>query len=142
MYSGSTLNAAFSYGEGILLARLCCRTALARSTLIPFIARLPLEGIGVEACEERFYVKGLDIESHGELRAGAYQELARGFGVKEYQPRLQGHSVFEFNTNESQCLRRLGRQPAARRCNVGRTRPPQQPNGGMTSRRHNVGEIA
>jgi hypothetical protein len=38
--------------------------------------------------EERFYVKGLDIESHGELRAGAYQELARGFGVKEYQPLL------------------------------------------------------
>ena len=26
--------------------------------------------------EERFYVKGLDIASHGELRAGAYQELA------------------------------------------------------------------
>jgi len=38
--------------------------------------------------EERFYIKGLDIESHGELRAGAYQELARGFGVKEYQPLL------------------------------------------------------
>jgi adenine-specific DNA methylase len=38
--------------------------------------------------EERFYVKGLDIESHGELRAGAYQELARGLGVKEYQPLL------------------------------------------------------
>jgi putative DNA methylase len=38
--------------------------------------------------EERFYVEGLDIESHGELRAGAYQELACGFGVKEYQPLL------------------------------------------------------
>jgi hypothetical protein len=38
--------------------------------------------------EERFYVEGLDIESHGELRAGAYQELARGFGVKGYQPLL------------------------------------------------------
>jgi hypothetical protein len=38
--------------------------------------------------EERFYVKGLNIESHGELRVGAYQELARGFGVKEYQPLL------------------------------------------------------
>jgi putative DNA methylase len=37
---------------------------------------------------ERFYIKGLDIESHGELRVGAYQELARGFGVKEYQPLL------------------------------------------------------
>jgi hypothetical protein len=38
--------------------------------------------------DERFYLKGLDLESHGEYRAGAYQELARGFGVKEYQPFL------------------------------------------------------
>ena len=38
--------------------------------------------------EERLYVKGLDLETHGEFRAGAYQELARGFGVKEYQPLL------------------------------------------------------
>ena len=38
--------------------------------------------------EERFYVKGLDLETHGELRVGAYQELARGFGVKDYQPLL------------------------------------------------------
>ncbi|MBI5442125.1 MAG: DUF1156 domain-containing protein [Deltaproteobacteria bacterium] len=35
--------------------------------------------------EERFYLKGLDLESHGEYRAGAYQELARGFGVREYR---------------------------------------------------------
>ncbi len=33
---------------------------------------------------ERFYLKGLDLGSQGERRAGAYQELARGFGVKEY----------------------------------------------------------
>ncbi len=39
--------------------------------------------------EERFYLKGLDIESHGEYRTGAYQELARGFGVKDYKPFLQ-----------------------------------------------------
>jgi len=38
--------------------------------------------------DERFYLKGLDLESHGEYRAGAYQELARGFGVKDYQPLL------------------------------------------------------
>ena len=30
-------------------------------------------------------MKGLDLESHGEFRAGAYQELARGFGVREYK---------------------------------------------------------
>jgi adenine-specific DNA methylase len=35
---------------------------------------------------ERFYLKGLDLESHGEFRTGAYQELARGFGLREYTP--------------------------------------------------------
>ncbi|GIV64888.1 anti-phage-associated DUF1156 domain-containing protein [Bellilinea sp.] len=33
---------------------------------------------------ERFYLKGLEVESHGEYRNGVYQELARGFGVTEY----------------------------------------------------------
>lgn len=37
---------------------------------------------------ERFYLKGLDLESHGEFRAGAYQELARGFGLREYKDLL------------------------------------------------------
>jgi hypothetical protein len=36
------------------------------------------------AASERFYLKGLELEKHGELRAGAYQELAKGFGVREY----------------------------------------------------------
>jgi adenine-specific DNA methylase len=40
------------------------------------------------APEERFYLKGLDLESHGELRGGAYQELARGFGIREYRDLL------------------------------------------------------
>ena len=35
--------------------------------------------------EERFYIKGLDIAKSGEHRVGAYQELARGFGLKEYK---------------------------------------------------------
>ena len=33
---------------------------------------------------ERLYLKGLELENHQEMRAGAYQELAKGFGVKEY----------------------------------------------------------
>jgi len=33
---------------------------------------------------ERFYVKGLEVESHGEYRNGVYQELARGFGATAY----------------------------------------------------------
>jgi hypothetical protein len=33
---------------------------------------------------ERLYLRGLELERHGEGRQGAYQELARGFGVQEY----------------------------------------------------------
>ncbi len=33
---------------------------------------------------ERFYLKGLEVESHGEYRNGVYQELARGFGAADY----------------------------------------------------------
>jgi hypothetical protein len=35
--------------------------------------------------EERFYLKGLEVESRQEFRSGVYQELARGFGVRDYQ---------------------------------------------------------
>ncbi len=34
--------------------------------------------------EERFFVKGLEIQSHGEFRNGVFQELARGFGIRQY----------------------------------------------------------
>jgi len=34
---------------------------------------------------ERFYLAGLELERHKEARQGAYQELARGFGVQEYR---------------------------------------------------------
>lgn len=33
---------------------------------------------------ERFYLKGLEVESHSEHRHGVYQELARGFGATDY----------------------------------------------------------
>lgn len=58
--------------------------------------------------EEKFYLKGLEVEGHGEFRAGVYQEFARGFGVRDYaalirtdkanQTRLQTAS--EFGKNE------------------------------------------
>ena len=35
--------------------------------------------------DERFYLKGLDLESHQEFRTSAYMELARGFGVRDYK---------------------------------------------------------
>src|SRR5712691_12413229 len=54
----------------------------------------------------------------------------------------QGHSVFECNTDESQCLRRLGSQPAASRCHVALACPPQEPHGGMAERCHHWREVA
>ena len=38
---------------------------------------------------ERFYLKGLEVERHGEHRSGVYQEFARGYGVKEYRGLLE-----------------------------------------------------
>ena len=38
---------------------------------------------------ERFYLKGLEVETHGEHRSGVYQELARGFGATDYTNLLQ-----------------------------------------------------
>ena len=51
------------------------------------------EGLAREAWdelgpEERFYLKGLDLERAGETRSAAYQEMARGFGVQEYRGML------------------------------------------------------
>lgn len=34
---------------------------------------------------ERLYVKGLELESHGDYRNGVYIEFARGFGVRDYK---------------------------------------------------------
>ena len=38
--------------------------------------------------EERFFLKGLELERAGDARSGAYQELARGFGVEDYRAML------------------------------------------------------
>jgi putative DNA methylase len=39
--------------------------------------------------DERLYLRALDVESRGERRQGVYQELARGFGVREFRPLLR-----------------------------------------------------
>lgn len=44
---------------------------------------------------ERFYIKGLEVESHGEYRSGVYQELARGFGAAEYDTLLESGKANE-----------------------------------------------
>jgi putative DNA methylase len=38
---------------------------------------------------ERYYLRGLDIESRGERRQGMYEELARGFGLADIKPLLK-----------------------------------------------------
>jgi len=38
----------------------------------------------VLSASERLYLKGLELEKHLESRSGAYQELAKGFGVRDY----------------------------------------------------------
>lgn len=45
--------------------------------------------------EERFYLKGLDLESHREFRTSAYMELARGFGVRDYKSLLSSGKANE-----------------------------------------------
>jgi adenine-specific DNA methylase len=44
---------------------------------------------------ERFYIKGLEVESHGEYRSGVYQELARGFGAADYDNLLESTKANE-----------------------------------------------
>jgi len=44
---------------------------------------------------ERFYIKGLEVESHGEYRSGVYQELARGFGATAYTDLLESSKANE-----------------------------------------------
>ena len=38
---------------------------------------------------ERYYLRAVDIESRGERRKGMYEELARGFGVRDIRPLLK-----------------------------------------------------
>ena len=45
--------------------------------------------------EEKFYIKGLEIESHGDYRQGVYQEFAKGFGLREYTNMLESGKANE-----------------------------------------------
>src|SRR2546430_12831506 len=68
--------------------------------------------------------------------------LLSAAGMSRKSLALQGHSVFEFNPDESQRLSWLGCQPAACRRDVRMARPPQQPNRGVAERRHDLGDTA
>jgi hypothetical protein len=74
-------------GEVSEVARLLQRAVrIASDFLLPEgLAREVWDELGPE---ERFYLKGLDLERAGEARSAAYQEMARGFGVQEYRGML------------------------------------------------------
>ena len=56
--------------------------------------------------EEKLYLKGLEVESHGEFRAGVYQEFARGFGVRDYRPLLRTGKANETRLKTASELKR------------------------------------
>lgn len=67
--------------------------AVACEFLVP--AGFPQEVWRIMSPEERFYVKGLEIQSHGEYRNGVFQELARGFGIRQYNQFLKSGKANE-----------------------------------------------
>ena len=56
--------------------------------------------------EEKLYLKGLEVESHGDFRAGVYQEFARGFGVRDYRGLLRTGRANETRLKTASELRR------------------------------------
>ncbi|MDN5871098.1 MAG: hypothetical protein L0H73_10335 [Nitrococcus sp.] len=57
--------------------------------------------------EERFYIKGLEVEAPAEYRQGVYQEFARGFGLREYQCLLASGAA---NKTRRKTAREFGRR--------------------------------
>ncbi len=45
--------------------------------------------------EERFYLKGVEVEQHGEYRSGVYQEMGRGFGLPDYKSLMESGKANE-----------------------------------------------
>ena len=66
--------------------------------------------------EEKLYLKGLEVESHGEFRSGVYQEFARGFGVRDYRFMLRTGKANEtrLKTATEFQRRELGESPFGR----------------------------
>lgn len=56
---------------------------------------------------ERFYLKGVEVESHAEYRSGVYQELARGFGAVDYTDLLASTKA---NETRLKCASEFGRR--------------------------------
>lgn len=76
---------------------------------------------------ERFYLKGLEVESHAEYRSGVYQELARGFGAVDYTELLASTKANETRLKSASEFgrRQLGRSRSER---TGQTRSEPESN--------------
>jgi hypothetical protein len=64
--------------------------------------------------EERLYLKGIEVESHGEYREGVYQEFARGYGVGEYRSLLAGRGANATRLKTPSELKNRDREPGGR----------------------------
>ncbi len=66
--------------------------------------------------EEKLYLKGLEVESHSDFRAGVYQEFARGFGVQDYRTLIRTGKANEtrLKTATEFGTRELGDSPFGR----------------------------
>jgi hypothetical protein len=97
-------------GEVSEVARLLQRAVrIASDFLVPVgLAREVWDELGPE---ERFYLKGLDLERAGEARSAAYMEMARGFGVQDYRPMLGNTAA---NNVRLKTARELGRRDLRR----------------------------
>jgi adenine-specific DNA methylase len=105
------------HGEVSEVARLLQRAVrIASDFLVPDgLAREAWDEFGPE---ERFYLKGLDLERAGEARSAAYQEMARGFGVQEYRGMLGSNTANKVRLRTAKefgrrDLRRAGSQDQA-----------------------------
>jgi putative DNA methylase len=56
--------------------------------------------------EEKLYLKGLEVEGHGEYHSGVYQEFARGFGVRDYRYMLRTGKANETRLKTASELKR------------------------------------
>ena len=52
--------------------------------------------------EERFYIKGIELEKNNIKQLGAYQEMARGFGVSDYKDLLSSKKANQVCLNSAQ----------------------------------------
>jgi len=60
------------------------------------------------SAEEKFYLKALEVESHGDYRSGVFQEFARGFGVREYDDLLHSGKANQTRLKTASEFKRKG----------------------------------